>query len=165
MDRKKERLIEWGCQKLLRNYYKHVDQYEYEAAAALFTDDATWDVMGVSLRGRQQIIEGLYEGLQTGTIRHVLTNTVVTVIDETQAESRSYNLIYYSPRGRRELIDGALPFDGPNRISDHYASFILTDDGWKMSSRVGRMIFRSKSDKTAIETWAGSKGLLGNSKS
>lgn len=82
MDRQQERLIEWACQKVMRNYYKYVDQYKYEDAAALFTEDATWKVMGVDLEGRDQILKGLYEGLQTGTIRHVLTNTVVTVIDE-----------------------------------------------------------------------------------
>ncbi len=39
MDRKQERLIEWACQKLMRRYYYFVDRYEYENAAALFTDD------------------------------------------------------------------------------------------------------------------------------
>ncbi len=160
MERQQERLIEWACQKVIRQYYNHVDQYEYEDAAALFTDDATWQVMGVDLKGRNQILKGLYEGLQTGTIRHILTNTVVTVIDEDHAESRSYNNIYYSPRARADEIEGALPFDGPNRISDHYASYTRTDDGWKMSSRVGRVIFRSKAEELALETWAGKEGLL-----
>ncbi|MDP6722587.1 MAG: nuclear transport factor 2 family protein [Pirellulaceae bacterium] len=165
MDRQQERLIEWACQKVLRQYYTHVDQYEYEDAAALFTDDATWKVMGVDLKGRDQILEGLYAGLQKGTIRHVLTNTVVTVIDEDHAEARSYNNIYYSPRARTDETEGALPFDGPNRISDHYASFTRTDDGWKMSSRVGRVIFRSKAEELALETWAGKEGLLLEQKS
>ncbi len=164
MDRKQERLIEWTCQKLMRRYYKHVDQYEYEEAANLFTEDATWEVMGVDLKGREQILKGLYEGLQKGTIRHVLTNTVVTVIDEDNAEANSYNNIYYSPRGRLDEVKGALPFDGPNRISDHYASFVRTEAGWKMSSRVGRVIFRSKEEPLALETWAGSKGLLAERK-
>ncbi len=165
MDRKQERLIEWACQKVMRNYYKHVDQYEYEEAAALFTEDASWEVMGVNLKGRDQILKGLYEGLQKGTIRHILTNTVVTVIDEDHAEAQSYNNIYYSPRGRLDEVDGPLPFDGPNRISDHYASFTRTDDGWKMSTRVGRVIFRSKAEPLALETWAGQEGLLAGQKS
>ena len=165
MDRQQERLIEWACQKVMRNYYKYVDQYKFEDAAALFTEDATWKVMGVDLEGRDQILKGLYEGLQTGTIRHVLTNTVVTVIDENHAEARSYNNIYYSPRARSDEIEGALPFDGPNRISDHFASFARTDDGWKMTSRVGRVIFRSKAEELALETWAGKEGLLAEQKS
>ena len=40
MDRKHERLIEWDCQKLMRRYYIHVDRYEYELAAAMFTENA-----------------------------------------------------------------------------------------------------------------------------
>ena len=37
MDREKERAIEWECQKVLRQYYQHVDRREFEKAVALFT--------------------------------------------------------------------------------------------------------------------------------
>ena len=160
MDRKQERLIEWACQKLMRRYYYFVDRYKYENAAALFTDDARWQAMGIDLKGREQILEGMHKGLEEGTIRHVLTNTVVKVADETHAEAWSYLNIYFSPRARIDNWDGALPFDGPNRVSDHYAALEGTSGGWKMSHRRGRVIFRSKAEALPLETWADEEGLL-----
>ena len=160
MDRQQERLIEWACQKLIRRYYYHVDRYEYEDAAALYTDNARWEVTGVDLEGREQILEGLYAGLQDGTIRHVLTNTVVNVADENHAEAWSYLNVNFSPRARFDKMDGALPFDGPNRISDHYTAFERMLDGWKMSHRKGRVIFRGKGEPIPLEKWAGKEGLL-----
>lgn len=34
-----------------------------------------------------------------------------------------------------------------------------------MTSRVGRVIFRSKAEELALETWAGKEGLLAEQKS
>ena len=92
MTRDEERAIEWECQKLVRQYYYHVDHYEYEQAVALFTLDVDWLGLGVKLDGREEILEGLYGGLGAGTIRHVMTNIVVNVVDEDHAESRAYGI-------------------------------------------------------------------------
>ena len=159
MDRQQERLIEWACQKLMRRYYFHVDRYEYEAAAALLTDDARWNVLGVELEGREQILAGMCAGLQESTIRHVLANEVVKVTDADHAEIWWYLSIYFSPRARLDNWDGALPFDGPNRVSDQYAALVRTPDGWQISQRKARVIFRSKAEPLPIETWADKEGL------
>ena len=159
MDRQQERPIEWACQKHMQRYYFHVDRYEYEKAAALLTDNARWQVLGVDLKGREQILAGMRAGLQKATIRHVLTNTVVSVADENHAEAWWYLSIYFSPRARLDNWDGALPFDGPNRVSDQYAAFVRTPDGWQISHRNGRAIFRSEGAALPIETWADKEGL------
>ena len=69
MDRNQERGIEWDCQKTLRQYYRHVDHHEYDEAAQLFTEDADWKVMGLSLKGRGEILEALHGGLGNDTGR------------------------------------------------------------------------------------------------
>ena len=63
MVRNQKRGIEWDCQKTLRQYYHYVDHHEYEDAVKLFTEDADWKVMGLSLKGRDEILEALYGGL------------------------------------------------------------------------------------------------------
>ena len=73
MTRNEERAIEWDCQKVMRQYYHHVDHHEFEDAVKLFTEDVTWKVMGVALRGREELLEALIGGLGNDTIRHVLT--------------------------------------------------------------------------------------------
>ena len=96
MDANQEMAIEWECQKLMRRYYHHVDHYEYDEAILLFTPDVDWLGLGVKLDGRKQILEGLHGGLGAGTIRHMLTNVVVTVIDEDHATATAYNTLYSS---------------------------------------------------------------------
>ncbi len=111
MDRKQERLIEWACQKLMRRYYYFVDRYEYENAAALFTDDARWQAMGVDLKGREQILEGMHKGLEEGTIRHVLTNTDLDGNGlEIYCESNDARALFQRGRGDQDL---RFSFDDP----------------------------------------------------
>ena len=40
MDSKTERRIEWECQKVIHQFYHHVDHYEFEKAVLLFTEDS-----------------------------------------------------------------------------------------------------------------------------
>ena len=85
MTRDEERAIEWECQKVLSQYYHHVDQREYDEAVKLFTPDVHWQFMGLDLHSREEV-RGQFGGLAEATIHHVLTNFVVTVIDENNAD-------------------------------------------------------------------------------
>ena len=87
MDGNQIRGIEWDCQKLVRQYYQHVDLREFDKAVQLFTKDVEWYSMGVNLHGREEILNSLKPALGKGTIRHVVTNMVVNVIDDNHAES------------------------------------------------------------------------------
>ena len=100
MTRDEERAIEWDCQKVWRQCYHYVDHHEFEKAAQLFTEDVSWDNAGLELKGRDELLEALYGCLGNDTIRHVLTNMVVNVIDEDHAEAQAYNTVSYSREGR-----------------------------------------------------------------
>ena len=159
MTRDEERAIEWDCQKVLRLYFRHVDQREYEAVGELFTEDAHWQAQGVTLKGRDEIVKALYPALSEGTIRHVYTNTIINAVDEDHAEVRSYNSIYYSAGGRVEDSQGPLPFDGPHRIVDGQVSMLRTADGWRIASLDSQTIFRrNPTEPIALETWAKDEG-------
>ena len=132
---------------------------EYEDAVKLFTEDADWKVMGLELEGREEILEALYGGLGNDTIRHVLTNAIVNVIDEDNAESWSYNAIYYSREGRIEDRDKPLPFDGPHRFGDGYARLKRVDGEWQIAAREGgQLVFRRPNEPVALEAWAEKEG-------
>ena len=165
MDRNQERGIEWDCQKTLRQYYHHVDHHEYDEAVQLFTEDADWKVMGLSLKGRAEILEALHGGLGNDTIRHVLTNMIVTVIDEDNAESWSYNAIYYSREGRIEDRDKPLAFDGPHRFGDGFARLKRVNGQWQIAAREGgRLVFRRPNEPIGLEAWSESEGKAPASK-
>ncbi len=155
MTRDEERAIEWDCQKVLRQYFRHVDQREYEAVGELFTEDAHWQAQDVVLKGRDEIVKALYPALSKGTIRHVYTNTIINAVDEDHAEVRSYNSIYYSAGGRIEDNQGPLPFDAPHRIVNGQVSMVRTADGWRIASLDSQTIFRrNPTEPIALETWA-----------
>ena len=109
MTRDEERAIEWDCQKVLRQFYHLADQREYEEATNLLSPDVEWNVLGVELNGRDEILKGLLGGVARGTIAHVITNTVVDVIDETHAVSNSYNSDYCVPGTRVEMASMPVP--------------------------------------------------------
>jgi hypothetical protein len=98
LDKVTERGIEWDCQKALRQYYNLIDHREFETAVELFTEDVTWRLRGLDLTGRDAILKALYAGSGSGgdTIRHIVNNIIVNVIDEDHAELRTYTTIYYS---------------------------------------------------------------------
>ena len=158
MDRNQERVIEWDCEKAVRKYYQHVDGRDFEEAVALYTPDVLWEVLGVRLRGRDALLNGLRGALADGTIRHMVTNTLVDVVDESHADVRFYLSIYYTQGIRVEDHGGPLPFEGPHRIMDQGDTMIRTDQGWRTSYRWGKPIFRRDIDQPVqLETWAGQK--------
>jgi hypothetical protein len=162
MDADEERGIEWDCQKLVRQYYSHVDQREFDKAVQLFTPDVEWYSMGVNLHSRDDILEALKPALGTGTIRHVVTNMVVKVVDENHAESDFYHTIYYQAEAEFETHDGPIPFEGPHRTHDQHDWYVRTDDGWKIEKRVSYMVFRRNPDEpVALEAWAAEAGKTG----
>ncbi len=155
MDRNLERIIEWECQRVLLQNLQYVDQREFEAAANQYTTDAVWSVDGVTLNGSAEILEALYPALSDGTIRHVSTNTTVTVIDDDHAEGRSYLSIYYTADARIEDSQGPLPFEGPHRISDQAVKMVRTKEGWRIAALNSKSIFRrNPGEPISLETWA-----------
>ncbi len=159
MERDQEREIEQDVSRALSQYYCDVDQRQYEAAAALYTEDAEWQSLGVVLCGREAILKALYGGLADGTVRHIKTNALVNVIDEDHAQARWMNTVYYTSDSRIEDQDGPLPFEGPHRLQDFRANFVRTAEGWRIEMRDSSLIFRRNLDEpVAIETWAKSEG-------
>jgi len=162
MDADEERGIEWDCQKLVRQYYSHVDQREFDKAVQLFTPDVEWYSMGVNLHGREDILEALKPALGRGTIRHVVTNMVVKVVNDDHAESDFYHTIYYQSEAEFETHDGPIPFEGPHRTHDQHDWYVRTDDGWKIEKRVSHVVFRRNPDEpVALEAWAAEAGKTG----
>ena len=159
MDREQEREIEQEIEKLIAKYYWHVDHREFDKAVELFTEDAEWIAMAVHLNGRDEILEALKPALGTGTIRHVVTNFVVNVIDADRATCNFYHTIYYTPDAEFETADGPIPFEGPHRTHDHHDEWRRTPEGWRTARRTSHTIFRrNPGELVKLETWAQSAG-------
>ena len=161
MDADQARGIEWDCQKLVRQYYRHVDQREFDKACDLFTEDIDWWSMGVQMHGRNEILKSLTPSLGTGTIRHVVTNMVVKAVDEDHAESDFYHTIYYQPEAEFETHDGPIPFEGPHRLTESRVELVRTSEGWRIARNESLIVFRRDPDALVpLETWAQREGKL-----
>ena len=160
MTRDEERAIEWDCQKVLRRYYQHVDKREFEKAVALFTPDVDWLCLGVPLRGREEILVALHAALGKSTPRHVLTNTVVDVIDKDHAKARSYNTLTTSHETTYEIGDSPIPNEGANILVDLSEELVRTDEGWRIAQRRAVGVFRRDPQPIPLETWARDAGKL-----
>ena len=159
MDREQERAIEWECQKIMRRYYYYVDRREFEKAVDLFTKDVDWLSHGVKLDGRDELLKGLYASLGEGPVRHILTNSVVTVSDKDHAICRSYNTLYYTADAEYQEADDPLAMEGPHRLLDSYAELTRTPDGWRISKRRSLLVFRRDPEEPVrLEPWGKSEG-------
>ncbi len=155
MTRDEEIKIEWDCQKLWRQYYYHVDHREFEQAAALFTTDFDWtSSTGVVLSGREELLKGLHGALGDVTIRHVLTNMLIEVVDENHANLRAYSSIYYATGVKYEEHDRPIHFEGPYQLGDNYTELLRTEEGWRIAVLDAQTIFRRNSDgRVGPEIW------------
>lgn len=161
MDENQEQAIEWACQKIMRQYYQHVDRYEYDEAILLFTPDVDWLGLGVKLDGRDQILQGLHGGLGGGTIRHMLTNVIVDVIDEDHANASAYNTLYSSPDIRYDQFDGPINFRTATQVVEQWDEFTRTLEGWRISKRRGEAVFkRDPTELIPLHTWAEDEGKM-----
>ena len=142
MEQAQERAIQWECKHLLASYYNHVDHGEFEEGSQVFAPDVEWRWREWSVSGRENMLKDLKSALSTVQIRHLITNTVVKVIDETHAESLSYVTIYTHKGNLAE--DGAAPHDGPDYINELHDKLIRLDDGWHIAQRHIKTAFERK---------------------
>ena len=134
MDQAQERAIQWQCKHLLASYYNHVDHGEFEAGAQVFAPDVEWRWREWAVSGRENMLKDLKSALTTTHIRHLITNTVVKVIDEDHAESLSYVTIY-THKGDLAEDGSAQHKGGPDYINELHDKLVRLDDGWHIAQR------------------------------
>lgn len=117
---------------LTAQYGPNVDSGAAAATAALWTDDGTFDAVGViAMNGRDEIVgmvEGeLHQSLIVNGCGHVLTTPHV-VVDGDEAHGRSYALnIRWDAAAERFWVA---------RVSANTWKWRRTPDGWRITERI-----------------------------
>jgi ketosteroid isomerase-like protein len=117
---------------LVAQYGPNVDSGSAEAAAALWTDDGTFDAVGaITMHGHDEIagmVNGAgHQGLILGGCGHVLTVPHV-VVDGDQAYGRSYALnIRWDADQERFWVA---------RVSANTWQWVRTPEGWRITERI-----------------------------
>lgn len=136
------RAIEQDCERLIRRYVNLNDAQDWQAVAALYTEDARFarpSRPGEFVEGRAAILES-FLARPARAQRHVIANTVVDV--EGPATARAFSVIVLYMGDAAE--DGGLPVQDPKSplVGTFTDLIVRTPEGWRFKERVGGLDFR-----------------------
>ena len=112
---------------------------EYDQCVAMFEDNATLEVWS-ELKGKAAIKAAMIARPDELLTRHVMTNILITVMNEHRAVGISY-LTLYRQIGKINNEVQNIPFSGPAAVGHYDDEFVLTDDGWRFSRRKAYFAF------------------------
>jgi ketosteroid isomerase-like protein len=129
-------LIEHACTKLQTRYCIHADACDVEAFTALFAEDGSVKVPEhPAFVGHAAIRASMQALAATGvTMRHILTNSLISVKNANEATGLCY-LIAYGSKAPADA-DGWRPMEQPGTIGHYEDVFRRTPQGWRFQSRV-----------------------------
>jgi hypothetical protein len=140
MDVKTKREIVDECRDLVIDLVHLGDHGELDAAVDLWTADGTWIRGGKPFTGRAQLLESFKRGSETTLIRHLVTDTRITVKDETNAEGVSYYMaVNYDPKTKDAKLP--LPLE-PFSMGEWHDRYVKTPQGWRFAHREVKRLFQ-----------------------
>jgi ketosteroid isomerase-like protein len=136
------RAIEADCEKLIKRYVNLNDAQDWEAVAALYTEDARFarpSRPGEFIEGRPAILAS-FTARPPRAQRHVTANIVVEAEDADHARAFSVIVLYMGDVPE----DGGLPaMDAKSPLVGTFADrLVRTEQGWRFAERVGGLDFR-----------------------
>lgn len=127
-------LIRMACTDLVARFHHHIDRFEDEKAAALFSGDGVWEHKTGDLRGPAEVLRYL-AGKRRLLTMHVISNIAIDVIDASRATGRAY-YTYYSGSS-----PAPAPAGPPDALGYYEDEFTLTADGWRFHRRKSSKLF------------------------
>ncbi len=123
--------IERACARLLLRSIRAFDERDWPVYASLFTDDGVFiraNQPDEPLAGREAIRAALAARPATRLTRHLCTNIEIDVLDAEHARGSCYLVLYV---------------EAGQRVGEYHDTFERTAEGWRISRREGRLIFRT----------------------
>ena len=133
-------LIEHACIKLVNRYALASDASDYEALAAMYTED------GVFARptqpdpptvGRETILAA-FRKRPPSTGRHVMTNVTIDVLSPTEATGECYIVLYRGPAPEGSALPAMNPVPLVGQFKDR---FVKVDGQWLFKARLGSLAY------------------------
>jgi hypothetical protein len=130
VNRETARAIEWDCARTLTQFFNWFDQWRYDDMVALFAPDGVWHRQGRALQG-PAIMAALDVRSRTQTVRHVITNIQVDVVDAAAAEFTLYVTAYMHDSG----VKAAAPpkIQSPSLLLVVPGGLVKVGDQWKIA--------------------------------
>jgi ketosteroid isomerase-like protein len=129
---------------LIVRYAALNDAHDWEALAALYTEDGRMSRPTSPddfVAGRAAILAG-FKSRPPRAARHFVANILVTLEGETRARASSQILLFTGAAAD----DGGLPIQSatPPLIGSYDDTLVRTEDGWRFAERRGRLDFRTQ---------------------
>ena len=130
MKRSDQRAMEWDCQRAWISFYACFDNWDYAGMLALCTPDVEWIRAGKRLQGRAQILDELNQRTRFQTVRHSLSNMLVSVDPQDPSRARgqchllAWRHLHHAPNLAPPTIHHPYLFLIVN------AKFCFIDDQW-----------------------------------
>jgi ketosteroid isomerase-like protein len=136
-------LAERACERLVYRYARFVDSGEAARVADLFTDDGVWiGADGRSMNGQDEIRAAFAgrQGLTRRLSRHVMTNVLIDVLNESEASGTAY-LINYRHDGSGGTVEKPAPARHPKFVGDYHFGFRGVENEWRIASLRFDLVF------------------------
>ena len=148
-------LIERACERLVNTYACRLDAYDYDGFMKIWTDDATWVMLGRPMVGTAAIAAGLVAREDHLICRHLVTNVIIDVIDNDHASGTCYTLAFRTPHARGKE-PGLL--ERPAFAVDYSDEFVRHPQrGWLFARREARAPLVGAAHIQAMKLAAGDK--------
>ncbi len=131
--------IERACNRLANACYTLMDLGDYDGTAALFAEDATWVRGGKPTVGRVAIREALDKRPPDQISRHLVTNVVIRVVDDSNAEGTAY----FMPLRGTVKADGPAAMPATDMVGDLAFRFSHEADGWRIAYLKPSPVFKA----------------------
>lgn len=132
MTPEERRAAEWDCQKVIIDFFRHLDERRHDALSRLFHPQGLWLRQGKELRSRKQVVEVLDARPTSLLIHHLVTNIQIEVSEGT-ATLNCYLLVVRDEEGAMK------PKPLPLRAQGIYCctgELERTQEGWQIKHLV-----------------------------
>lgn len=149
MDELQRLLGEHACQRLCVEFHIKIDTCRYQEIEDLFTPDAVWHHLNTTFTGKDEIRGYLSSKSPYPIVRHLLTNNLIELLDETTATGICYVTLFYA------LPSTEVPnLEAPVILVTYHDTFRKTKMGWQFSSRRPVVTMKAPAFSDVINTKA-----------
>ena len=127
-------LAEHGCLSVCTRFYHHLDRRDDQHLASLMAANGIWMRQGKAVTGPQAVLDALAKSAPDRKTRHLLSNVVVTLLDDGKAARVAYDLAVFVQEGESPARHTAI-LTGEDR---------LQHDGtdWRIARKEAAVLFR-----------------------
>jgi hypothetical protein len=142
MTEEERRAVEADCERLIKHYVVLNDAQQWEALAALYTEDGRFarpTTPGLFVEGRAAILES-FKARPPRAQRHVMANIVVEAENADNARAFSVIVLYLGDPAEPDQLPAMSA--GSPLVGTFTDKLVRTIDGWRFVERVGALDFK-----------------------